>query len=85
MTPRTPISRVEPYRGDSVRYLWIPDTQRAQCAVKCIKSELRTELENVLRDAQARFGSSIGLSSRISWLRLIVSDVLDCHYRAVCD
>ena len=35
----------------------IPDTQRAQCAVKFIKIELRTELENVLRDARARFGS----------------------------
>ena len=35
----------------------IPDTQRAQCAVKFIKSGLRTELENVLRDARARFGS----------------------------
>jgi hypothetical protein len=35
----------------------IPDAQRAECAVKFIRSELRTELENVLRDARARFGS----------------------------
>lgn len=35
----------------------IPDAQRSQCAVKFIKSGPRAELENVLRDAQARFGS----------------------------
>ena len=34
----------------------IPDTQRSQCAAKFVKSELRTELENVLRDARAKFG-----------------------------
>ena len=34
----------------------IPDTQRAQCAAKSIKGDLRTELEKVLRDARARFG-----------------------------
>ncbi|KAF9645331.1 hypothetical protein BDM02DRAFT_3120353 [Thelephora ganbajun] len=34
----------------------IPDTQRPECAAKFIKSELRTELENVLRDARTRFG-----------------------------
>ena len=35
----------------------IPDAQRAQCAVKFMKSELRAELEKVLGDARARFGS----------------------------
>jgi len=34
----------------------IPDTQRPQCATRFIKSELRTELENVMREARARFG-----------------------------
>ena len=34
----------------------IPDTQRPQCATRFIKSELRNELENVLRDARTQFG-----------------------------
>jgi len=32
------------------------DTQRPQCATRFIKSELRTELENVLGEARAKFG-----------------------------
>lgn len=35
----------------------IPDKQRAQCATRFTRSELRTELENVLRDARDKFGS----------------------------
>jgi len=34
----------------------IPDAQRPQCAARFIESELRTELEDVLRDSRARFG-----------------------------
>ena len=34
----------------------IPDIQRPQCAMRFIRSQLRTDLENVLRDAQAQFG-----------------------------
>jgi len=34
----------------------IPDTQRPQCAAKFVKDELRTELEDVLANARARFG-----------------------------
>ena len=34
----------------------IPDTQRPQCAVKFMKGELRTGLEDVLRNARATFG-----------------------------
>lgn len=35
----------------------IPDLQRAQCAARFVKSGLRTELENVLKDARVRFGA----------------------------
>jgi hypothetical protein len=35
----------------------IPDAQRAYCAVRFMKSGLRAELEGVLREARARFGS----------------------------
>ncbi|KAF9789709.1 hypothetical protein BJ322DRAFT_552634 [Thelephora terrestris] len=34
----------------------VPDTQRPQCATRFIKSELRNELENVLRDSRTQFG-----------------------------
>ena len=34
----------------------IPDTQRPQCATRFIRSGLRTELEDVLRDARTQFG-----------------------------
>ena len=35
----------------------IPDAQRADCAVKFMRSDIRAELESVLGNARARFGS----------------------------
>ena len=34
----------------------IPDTQRALCATRFIKDELKVELEKVLSEARAQFG-----------------------------
>ena len=42
----------------------IPDTQRPQCATRFIRSRLRTELEDVLRDARTQFG-------RVHWVQFV--------------
>jgi hypothetical protein len=55
--PNTNIQEWNLIAGTHCDTYGIPDTQRAQCAVRFMKSGLRAELEDVLAKARARFGS----------------------------
>jgi hypothetical protein len=64
----------------------IPDAQRAQCAAKFIKSELRADLESVLKDARTQFGP-------VHWTQFVnfmaafdrKSFSATNHFRTFCD